>query len=127
MQCIWRDWKSIVYYELLLQNMRLNSNKYFSQISQLKSIIEEKRPELADRKCRLRSGKRLTSPMSEDSAQICTAWLELYYDAYYTFLTLNCRIATYFKPYKIFFNSLEDYKNHLYQFSTEIDVRRMES
>lgn len=62
---------------------------------------------MADWKCRLRSGKCLTSPVFEDSAQICIGWLECTTTPANTLLTLNFRMATYFKPYKILFNSLE--------------------
>ena len=37
MLCIWWDWKGILYYELLLQNQTINSNKYCSQLDQLKA------------------------------------------------------------------------------------------
>ena len=31
MLCIWWDWKGVLYYELLLENQTMNSNKYCSQ------------------------------------------------------------------------------------------------
>jgi len=48
--CIWWDWKGIVYYELLPHNQTINSDKYCSQLDRLKAAIDEKRPELANRK-----------------------------------------------------------------------------
>ena len=50
MLCIWWDWKGVLYYELLPENQTINSSKYCSQSDQLKAAIDEKRPELANRK-----------------------------------------------------------------------------
>ena len=47
---IWWDWKGVLYYELLLENQTINSNKYCSQLDQLKAALDEKRPELVNRK-----------------------------------------------------------------------------
>ena len=41
----------VLYYELLLENQTINSNKYCSQVSQLKAALDKKRPELVNRKC----------------------------------------------------------------------------
>ena len=51
MLCIWWDWKVILYYELLLENQTINSNKYWSQLDQLKTALDKKHPELVNRKC----------------------------------------------------------------------------
>ena len=48
--CIWWDWKGILYYELLPQNQTINSNKYCSQLDQLKAALDKKHPELVNRK-----------------------------------------------------------------------------
>ena len=50
MLCIWWDWKGVLYYELLLENQTINSNKYCSQLDQLKAALSEKRPKLVNRK-----------------------------------------------------------------------------
>ena len=47
---MWWDWKGVLYYELLLENQTVNSNKYCSQLHQLKAALDEKRPELVNRK-----------------------------------------------------------------------------
>ena len=47
MLCIWWDWKEVLYYELLPENQTINSNKYCSQLDQLKAALDEKRPENA--------------------------------------------------------------------------------
>ena len=49
MLCIWLDWKAVLYYELLQENQRINSNKYFSQLDQLKEALDEKHPKLVNR------------------------------------------------------------------------------
>ena len=40
--CIWRDWKGVLYYELLPGNQTIHTNKYFSQLDQLKAAFEQK-------------------------------------------------------------------------------------
>ena len=50
MLCIWWDWKGVLYYELLPENQMINSNKYCSQLDQLKAALDEKHPELVNRK-----------------------------------------------------------------------------
>ena len=51
MLCIWWDWKGVLYYELLLENQTINSNKYCAQLDQLKVAIDKKHPEVVNRKC----------------------------------------------------------------------------
>ena len=46
MLCIWWDWKEVLYYELLPEDQMINSNKYCSQLDQLKAALDEKHPEL---------------------------------------------------------------------------------
>ena len=48
--CIWWAWKGVLYYEPLLENQTVNSNKYCSQLDQLKAALDEKHPELVNRK-----------------------------------------------------------------------------
>ena len=50
MLCIWWDWKGVFYYELLPENQTINSNRYCSQLDQLKAALDEKHPELVNRK-----------------------------------------------------------------------------
>ena len=47
---IWWDWKGVLCYELLPEKQTINSNKYCSQLDQLKAALDEKRPELVNRK-----------------------------------------------------------------------------
>ncbi|XP_076380686.1 dynein axonemal heavy chain 1-like [Megalopta genalis] len=50
MLCIWWDWKGVLYYELLPNNETIDSAKYCSQLDKLKTSIEQKCPEIANRK-----------------------------------------------------------------------------
>ena len=40
----------VLYYELLPENQTINSKKYCSQLDQLKATLDEKHPELVNRK-----------------------------------------------------------------------------
>ena len=51
MSCIWLDWKGILCYEILLKSQTVDSNKYSSQLDQLKATLDENHPELAMEKC----------------------------------------------------------------------------
>ncbi|GFX26463.1 mariner transposase [Trichonephila clavipes] len=48
--CIWWHWKGITYYELLLYGQTLNSDIYCQRLDCLKLAIDQKRPELANRR-----------------------------------------------------------------------------
>ena len=48
--CVWWDWKGIIHYELLPYGQTLNSTIYCEQLDRLKQAIDQKRPELANRK-----------------------------------------------------------------------------
>lgn len=48
--CVWWDWKGIIYYELLPYGQTLNSDIYCQQLDRLKRAIDQKRPELANRR-----------------------------------------------------------------------------
>ena len=50
MLCIWWNWKGVLYYELLLESQRINSNRYCSQLDWLKAVLNEKCIELVKRK-----------------------------------------------------------------------------
>ncbi|XP_025163175.1 histone-lysine N-methyltransferase SETMAR-like, partial [Harpegnathos saltator] len=48
--CVWLDWEGIIHYELLPSGQSLNSDLRCQQLTRLKQAIDEKRPELANRK-----------------------------------------------------------------------------
>ena len=47
---VWWDYKRIFYFELLPPNRTINSVVYIQQLTKLNNAIEEKRPELTNRK-----------------------------------------------------------------------------
>jgi len=50
MLSVWWDWKGIVYYKLLPPNQTIDSTKYCSQLAKLKRAVDQKRPELENKK-----------------------------------------------------------------------------
>ena len=50
MLSIWWDYRGVLYYELLLNNETINSEKCFSKLDQLMNMLKEKRPEFVNRK-----------------------------------------------------------------------------
>ena len=48
---IWWDCKGVLYYEFLPENQMIDTKKYCSQLDQLKAALNEKHPELVNRKC----------------------------------------------------------------------------
>ncbi|KAG9428155.1 transposase [Apis mellifera carnica] len=47
---VWWDYKGIVYFELLPSNRTINSVVYIEQLTKLSNAVEEKQPELTNRK-----------------------------------------------------------------------------
>ncbi|GFU82615.1 histone-lysine N-methyltransferase SETMAR [Trichonephila clavipes] len=47
---VWWDYKGIVYFELLSPNRTISSDVYIEQLTKLNNAVEEKRPELTNRK-----------------------------------------------------------------------------
>lgn len=48
--CTWWDWKEIIYYKLLHENITINSLKYCQQLNELKREISQNHPESAKRR-----------------------------------------------------------------------------
>ena len=46
----WRDFKGIVYFELLSGKTTINSEVYCNQLDKLRDVLKEKRPELVNGK-----------------------------------------------------------------------------
>ena len=49
-QCVWWNWKGVVFFELLPRNQTINSDAYCRQLNKLNAAVKEKRPELVNRK-----------------------------------------------------------------------------
>ena len=118
---IWWDWKGVLYYELLPENQTMNSNKYCSQLDQLKAALDEKRPELVNRKGIIfhQHNTRLHVSLMTRQKLLQLGWEVLIYPPY------SPDIAP--SDFHLFqslqnslngknFNSLEDCKRHLEQF-----------
>ena len=73
----WRNWKGVLYYGHLLKSQMMNSNKYCSQLNQLKVALDEKHLELVSRKCIISHPDtiRLYVCFLGDQAKAVTAWL----------------------------------------------------
>ena len=50
MLSVWWNWKGVVYFELLSRNQTINTNVYCQQLDKLNTVVNEKRPELINRK-----------------------------------------------------------------------------
>ena len=100
--CIWWDWKGALYYELLLENQMINSNKCCSRLDQLKAALSEKRLELVNRKrIILYQDKHKTSCFFDDLAKtVWLGWEVLIHPLYSPDIVPS--ISTDFGLYKIF-------------------------
>ncbi|GFU31336.1 mariner transposase [Trichonephila clavipes] len=70
--CIWGDWRGIICYELLPYSQTLNLDMYCQQLNRLKLAIDQKRPELADRRGVV---FHQTPHICSDSPETLGAWL----------------------------------------------------
>ena len=75
MLCIWWDWEGVLYYELLPEDQMINSNKYCSQLDQLKAALDERHLELVNRKCIIFHQDNARLRFFDDQAKTVTAWL----------------------------------------------------
>ena len=90
--CIWWDWKGVLYFVLLPENQMINSNKYCSQLDQLKATLDEKHPELVNRKCVIFHQDRAKLIFFfYDQAISVTAWLGNFKSS--TIFTRHCTSA----------------------------------
>ena len=71
MLCIWWDWKGVLYNELLPEDQMVNSNKYCSHLDQLKAALNEKHPELVNRKRVIFHQDTARPRFFDDQAKIC--------------------------------------------------------
>ena len=115
-------------YKLLLENQMMNSNKYCSQLDQIKAAHDEKSPELITRKCIIfhQDKARLYVSLMTRQKLSCLGWEALNHPPYspgiapldfYLFWSLQK-----FLNGKNF-NSLEDCKRYLEQFFAQKDKK----
>ena len=126
MLCKWWDWKGVLYYELLPENQTINSNKYCSQLDQMKAALDEKCPELINRQHII---------FHQDNARPCVSlmtrqsllqfgWEVLIHPSYSPNIAPLDFHLFWSLPNSLNgknFNSLEDYKRHLEQFFAQKD------
>ena len=120
--------EGVLYYELLLENQTINSNKYCSQLDQLKAALDKKRPELVNRKRIIFHQDNARPHVSLMTRQklLQLGWEVLIHPQhspditpldFHLFRSLQSSLNG-----KIF-NSLEDCKRHLEQFFAQKDKK----
>ena len=125
---MWWDWKGVLYYELLAENQTINSNKYCSQLDQLKAALNEKHPELVNRKHIIfhQDNTRPHVSLMTRPKPLQLGWEVLIHPPYSPDMALS--------DFPLFqslenslngknFNSLEDCKRHLEQFFGQKDKK----
>lgn len=122
------NWKRMLYHKLLPNNQEINSNKYCSQLAELKTAIEQKCPELANRKCVMfhkDNARRHVSLITRQKA-LELGWHVLSHPPYSPDVAPSD-----FHLFRLLqnslngenFNSLVDIENHIEKFFAENPVR----
>ena len=122
------DWKGVLYYELFPENQTVNSNKYCSQLDQLKAALNKKRPVLVNRKHIIfhQDNSRLHVSLMTRQKLLQLAWEVLIHPPYspdiapldfHLFRSLQNSLNG------ENFSSLEDCKRHLEQFFAQKDKK----
>ena len=116
------------YYELLPESQTINSNKYCSQLDQLKAALDEKCPELVNRKCIIFQQDNARPHVSLMTRQklLQLGWEVLIHLPYSPDIEpsdfhLSQSLQNSLKGKN--FNSLEDCKRHLEQFFAQKDKK----
>ena len=118
----------VLYYELFLKNQTIISNKYCSQLDQLKAALDKKLPELVNRKCIVfyQDNARPHVSLMTRQKLLQLGWEVLIHPLYspdiepsdfHLFWSLQNSLSG--KN----FNSLEDCKRHLEQFFAQKDKK----
>ena len=130
MLCISWDWTiiKVLYYELLPENQTINSSKYCSQLDQLKASLDEKHPELVNRKRIIFHQDNARSHVSLITRQklLQLGWEVMIHPLYLPNIApsdihLFRSLQNSFNGKN--FNSLEDCKRHLEQFFVQKDKK----
>ena len=109
--------KGVLYYELLLKKQMINSNKYCSQLDQLKAALYEKYLGLVNSKCIIFHQDTTKLCFFDDQEKTVTAWLEVLIPLPYSpdiapsDVHLFCSLKNSLNGKNS--NSLEDCKRHL--------------
>ena len=118
----------VLYYELFPENQTINSNKYCSQLDQMKAALDEKHPELANRKCIIfhQGNRRPHVSLMTRQKLLQLGWEVLIHPLYSPdIVTLDFHL---FQSLQNSlngknFNSLEDCKRRLEQFFAQKDKK----
>ena len=115
---IWWNWKGVLYYKLLPENQIINSNKYWSQLDQMKAALNKKHLELVRRKhvSLHQDNTRMYVYLMTRQKQLQLGWEVLIYLPYSSdIVPLDVHLfgALQNSLNEKLFNSLEDYKRHL--------------
>ena len=116
--CTWWDWKGVLYYERLLENQQITSNKYCSQWDQLKAALGEVSGISQQKIHNLPQGNTRPKFLWWPGKNIINSLAGKFWFIHCIHQTLHLQISIYFGLYKILlmeknFNSLEDCKRHL--------------
>ena len=108
--------KGALYYELLLENQMITSNKYCSQLGQLKAALNRKK--LVNRKSMISHQDNARPHVLWWPGKICYSLSGKFWFICHTHHRLHLPISIYFVLYKILlieknFNSLGYFKRHL--------------
>ena len=128
MLCIWWDWKEVLYYELLPEDQMINSNKYCSQLDQLKAALDEKHPELVKWKRIIfhQDNARLHVSLMTRQKLLQLGWEVLIHLPYSRDIApsdFHLLRSLQNSLNRKNFNSLEDCKRHLEQFFAQKDKK----
>ena len=116
----------LYYTELLPENQMINSNKYCSQLDQVKTALDEKRPELVNRKRILfhQDNARLHVSLMTRQKLLQLSWEVLIHPPYSSDIAPSDIHLFRSLQYSLNgenFNSLKDCKRHLDQFFAQKD------
>ena len=130
--CIWWDWKGVLYYKLLPENQTINSNKYCSQLDQLKAALDEKHPELVNRKRIIfhQDNARLHVSLTTRQKLLQLGWEVLIHPPYSPDIARSgfCLFRSLHNSLNgKNFSSLEDCKRHVEQFFAQKDKKFWET
>ena len=99
--CMWWDWKGVLYYELLLENQTIHSNKYCSQLDQLKTALSETCLKLVNRKCIIFYQDSTKQHVSLMTREKCYSLAETFWFIHGIHQMLHLQVSIYFSLYKI--------------------------
>ena len=101
--CVWWDWKGIPYYELLSENQTINSNKCFSQLDQLKAVLDQERLKFVSRKRKSSTGTAWDCMFLWWPGRSCYSSAGEFWFISCIHQTLYLWVSIYFCPQKILF------------------------